>query len=112
MNKKQHPTLKRMGRKAVCVTIHAAILARLDARNGNRSEEINSCLARIFLIEDGRGDMTPEERRRFKILAAAGTIPESVEQRIDREEDTLRRQRAREANTITPKLKSPWLKSK
>lgn len=109
MNKKQHPTLRRMTRKAVCVTLHPSILARLDTRNGNRSEQINSDLARLYLIEDGKGDMTPEERRRFKTLALLGTIHEDHEQTIDAQEAAIKRPVAPYPPAKQPRgLKSPW----
>lgn len=108
MNKKQHPTLRRMTRKAVCVTLHPWVLARLDARGPNRSEEINRALARIILIEDGKGDMEAAERRRFKALAFRETIYEKHEKPIDDQESDAN---CEKQPTPTPTPTSSELKS-
>lgn len=108
MNKKQHPTLRRLPRKPVCVTLHPWVLARLDARGPNRSEEINRALARIILIEDGKGDMEPAERRRFKSLASIGTIHKEHEKPIDDQESDAN---CEKQPTPTPTPSSSELKS-
>ena len=106
MNKPQHPTRRHMNRKAACVTLDPWILARIDARCANRSEEINRLLARILLIEEGRGDMEPEERRRFKALALMGEISEDHQEKIDAQEAAIKRETPR--RTAAPKPLSPW----
>jgi|CXWL01.1.fsa_nt_gi hypothetical protein len=105
------PTLRRKNpylRKPVCITLHPSILARLDKRSGNRSEQINCDLARLYLIEDGRGDMTPEERRRFKTLALLGQIHEEHEKQIGEQETATNREKQ---PTPIPTPSSPELKS-
>jgi hypothetical protein len=108
MNKKQHPTLRRLTRKAVCITLHPSILARIDQRSGNRSEQINIDLARLYLIEDGRGLLTPAESRRFKALAFRGTLHEGHEKPIAEQETDINREKQ---PTPTPTPSRPELKS-
>lgn len=93
MSKKPNPHAK----VPVCVTLDPTVLARISARSGNRSEEINSCLSRLILIEEGLESMTPTERRRLKALAIAGTFHEKLD-----------RQRKQEPKREKPKPVSPW----
>jgi hypothetical protein len=88
-------------KKPVCITLHPAILAKVDKRNGNRSEQINIDLARYYLIEEGVVEMDPGERRRFKALAFAGTVHEKLEGHIKQEPK-------REKPKAAPRPLSPW----
>lgn len=95
-------TLNPYARKPVCITLHPAILAKVDKRSGNRSQQINIDLARYYLIEEGVVDMDPAERRRFKALAFAGTVHERLEGHIKQEP------KREKPKATAKKAHSPW----
>lgn len=116
MNKQQHPAARAERRKnpylrkPVCITLDPDLLAWIDSRSANRSEQINADLARIRLIEEGRWTLTSAERRRCKALALMGGITKAHAHQIDAQEAEARAaEREAERRPTRPSLKSPWV---